>query len=74
MYAQSPETVEYTESIFAEGLDPLNKSPTRDTKQSDGEFPGMMGLLVMRSTPSLSLLPHPLWSGMETPDRVLSTG
>ena len=43
-----------------------NECPGYDTKQSDGKVP------VMRSTPSLSSLPGPLWSGVVAPDRVLS--
>ena len=45
-----------------------------DTKQSDGEAPVMLELWKIRSTPSLSLLPVPLWPGVLAPDRVLSMG
>ena len=48
--------------------------PVYDTKQSDGEVQVMLGLWVMWSTPSLPLLPDPLWSGVLAPDRVLSMG
>ena len=34
----------------------------------------MMELWGMWSTPSLPLLPSPLWSGVVAPDRVLSIG
>ena len=34
----------------------------------------MLELLRMQSTPSLPLLPGPLWPGVEAPDRVLSMG
>ena len=45
-----------------------------DTKQSDGEAPVMLELRGMRSTPSLPLLPGPLWFGMVALDRALSMG
>ena len=44
------------------------------TKQSDGEVPQMVELWGIRSTPSLPLLPAPLWPGMVAPDRALSLG
>ena len=40
---------------------PPNECPGYDTKQSDGEVPAMLELWGMRSTPSLSSLPRPLW-------------
>ena len=43
-----------------------------DTKQSDGKVPVMRW--GMQSTPSLSLLPSPLWSGMVAPERDISMG
>ena len=52
----------------------LNKCPGYDTKQSDGEVPVMLGLWEMWNTPSLPLLPGPLWPGMVAPDRALSMG
>ena len=45
-----------------------------DTKQSDGEVPTVLELLEMRSTPSLSSLPGPLWAGVVASDRALSMG
>ena len=45
-----------------------------DIKQSDGEIPVVLELWEMRSTPSLSSLPGPLWSGVVAPDKVLSIG
>ena len=45
-----------------------------DTKQSDDGTPVMQELRGMSSTPSLPLLPGPLWPGLEAPDRVLSMG
>ena len=49
-------------------------SPGYDTKQSDGEVPVMLGLWGIRSTPSLPLLPGPLWPGVVAPDRALYMG
>ena len=73
--AQSTGAVEYTDRISAEGQDPTsNGCPGYDTKQSHGEVPVMLELWGMRSTPSLPLLPGPLWSGMEAPDRTRSMG
>ena len=43
-----------------------------DTKQSDGEVPVMLGLWGMCSTPSLPLLPGPLWPDLVAPDKALS--
>ena len=51
---------------------PKNEYPVYDTKQSDGEVPVMLGLWGMQSTPSLPLLPGPLWPGMVATDRTLS--
>ena len=45
-----------------------------DTKQFDGEVPAMLELWGMRSTPSLSSLPGPLWLGVVAHDRALSMG
>ena len=45
-----------------------------DTKQSDGEVPVILELWGMWSTPSLQLLPDPLWPGMVAPDKALSMG
>ena len=39
-----------------------------DTKHSDGEVPVVLVLWGMRSTPSLPLLPGPLWPGVVAPD------
>ena len=39
-----------------------------DTKQSDGEVPAMLEFWGMRSIPSLSSLPGPLWPGVLAPD------
>ena len=51
-----------------------NKRPEYDTKQSDGETPVILELWGMGSTPSLPLLPDPLWPRMVALDRVLSMG
>ena len=51
-----------------------NECPGYDIKQSDGEAPVMLELWGMRSTPSLPLLPCPLWPGVVAPDGVLSMG
>ena len=51
---------------------PINECPGYDTKQSDGEVPIMLKLWRMQSTPSLPLLPGPLWPGGVAPARVLS--
>ena len=47
------------------------KCPGYNTKQSDGEVPLTLELWGMQSTPSLPLLPGPLWLGMGAPDRVV---
>ncbi len=46
----------------------------RAPKQSDGEVPVMLEFWGMQNTPSLPLLPGPLWPGMVAPDRDLSIG
>ena len=48
-----------------------NKSPGYDIKPSDNETPALE-IWEMKSTPSLALVPDPLWLGVVTPDRVLS--
>ena len=45
-----------------------------DTKQSDAKATVILKLWGMRSTPSLLLLPGPLWPGVVAPDRALSMG
>ena len=71
-FVQSAGTVEYTDCISAEGQDTSNEFPVYDTKQSDGEVPVMLKLWGMPNTPSLPLLPGPLWLEVVAPDRVLS--
>ena len=71
MLAQSAGAVEYTDCFSTEGLKKLDECPVYDTKQSDGEVPLMLELWGMRSTPSLPLLPGPLWPGVVAPDRAL---
>ena len=51
------------------GVKPHNENPRYVTKQSDGEVPIMLGLWGIRSTPSLPLLPGPLWPGVIAPDK-----
>ena len=51
-----------------------NECPGYDTKQPDSEVPVMLELWLMRSTPSLPLLPCPLWLGVVAPDKALSMG
>ena len=48
---------------------PPNEYPGYYTKQSDGEVPVMLELWGIWSTPSLLLLPGPLWPGVVAPDR-----
>ena len=72
--AQSVGAVEYTDGTSAEEKDPPNECPGYDTKQSDGEVPAVLELWEMRGTPSLPLLPGPLWPGVVAPDRTLSMG
>ena len=56
--------VEYTNCFFVEGEDPHhNECPGDDTKQFDGKAPAMLELWGMWSSPSLPLLPGPLWPG-----------
>ena len=70
--AQSARAIEYTDCISAEGLDPINKCPGYDTKQTDGEALEMLELWRMQSTPSLPSLPGPLWLGVVALESVLS--
>ena len=56
------------------GVRPPNECPGYDTKQSDGVVPVVLELWGMQSTPSLPLLPGPLWLRMVAPDWALSMG
>ena len=68
-FALSAGAVEYTDCNSAEGQDtPTNACPGYDTKQSDGEVPGMLELWGMRSTPILPSLPDPLCPRVVAPD------
>ena len=58
--AQSAGAVEYTDC------------PGYATKQFDDEVPVMMELWEMQNTPSLLLLPGPLWLGLVALDRALN--
>ena len=51
---------------------PHNECPGYDIKQSDGEVPVMLEVWGIWGTPSLQLLPGPLWPGMVAPDWALS--
>ena len=67
--AKSAGIVEYTDCVSAEGLRlPTNECPRYDARESDGETPVMLELWVIRSTPSLPLLPGPLWRGVVAPE------
>ena len=50
---------------------PRNECPGYDTKPSDGESLALE-ISGVWSTPSLTLLPDPLWPIAVAPDRVLS--
>ena len=56
------------------GTPPPNECPGYDSKQPDGEVPLMLRLWGIRSTPSLPLLPGPLWRGVVAPGRVRDMG
>ena len=56
------------------GKNPPNECPGYNTKQSEGEVQVMQEPWGTRNTPSLPLLPGPLWPGMVAPDRALSIG
>ena len=60
--SHSAEAVEYTNCISAEEQDSPNECPGYDIKPSDGEAPAL-DIWGMWSTPSLPLLPGPLWLG-----------
>ena len=48
---------------------PPHESPRYNFKPSDSEASGMLELWGMWSTPSLPLLPGPLWPGMVAPEK-----
>ena len=64
--AQSPGAVKYIDCISAEELNSPNRCPGYDVKPSDGEAP-VLELWGMWSTPSLLLLPCPLWTRVPAP-------
>ena len=67
--AQSDVAVEYTDGTSTEGVrPPPNEYSGKDTKQSDGEVPGMPELWGMQSAASLLWIQRPFWPGMEAPD------
>ena len=71
---QSAGTVEYNDCTSAEEYPSPNECPAYDTKQSDGEVPVILEPWVIRSHPSLPLLPGLPWPGVVAPDRALSVG
>ena len=56
------------------GKSPLNECPGYDIKQCNGEFPVMLELWGMWSTPLLPSLPGRLWPRTVASDRVQSMG
>ena len=66
--AQSAGVVEYADCISPEGLDSSNEFPGYDINQYDGVASLILGLWEMRSTPSLPLLPGPLWPELVAPE------
>ena len=50
-------------ALLQQGKTSPNECPGYNTKQSDGEVPGMLELWELWSTPSLPFLPGPLWPG-----------
>ena len=54
------------------GMTSLNECPRHVSKQFDGEVPVMLELWGMWNTPSLPLLPGPLWPAIVAPDITLS--
>ena len=53
--------------LLCRGVDTRNTCPGYDTKQSDGMVPLMLELWGIQSTPSLPLLPGPLWPRVVEP-------
>ena len=73
-FARSTGAVEYTDCPSARGGTLPNECPVYDTKQSDGEVPGMLELWGIWSTSSLPFLPSPPWPVVVEPERVPSIG
>ena len=73
VFAQSAVAVEYSQHLCC-GVRLPQRVSWYDTKQSDGEAQVMLDHWGMRSTPSLSSLPGPLWPRVVAPDRFLSRG
>ena len=61
-----------TASLQRSKTSSINKCPRYDIKQSDGEAPVMLELWGINSTPSLPLLPGPLWTWVVAPNMILS--
>ena len=64
-------TAEYTLCISTEREDHPKGCSGYDTKQSDDESSVMQEIWSMQSTPSLTWLQAPLWSGVVAPNNVL---
>ena len=71
---QSTRAIEYTNCIPVEGYDSPNEYPRYDIKQPDGKAPVMLKLWEKQSTPSLPVLPGPLWPRMIALHRILCMG
>ena len=69
-----PGAVEYTDPLQRGKTPAPNEFHGYDTKHSNSEVPVMLELWGMRRTPTLPLLPGPLWTGIVAPDRALSIG
>ena len=76
MVALSARVVELHQLLLCRGvrLLPTNKCSGYNTKQFDGQVQVILELWGTQSTPSLPLLPGPIWFGMVAPDRALSYG
>ena len=57
--AQSAGAREYTDCISAKGKDSPNNCPGYDTKQSDGEVPGLLKLWGNADYPLIAIAPKP---------------
>ena len=73
-FAQSAMVVEYTDCTTAEGLDPMNKFPWYNSKQSDGEARVMLEHWGIRRTHLLPSLLGLLMPGVVVTDRVQTIG
>ena len=60
--------------LLFRGVRPHSNECSQHDIKSDGEVPVLIVLWEMWSTPSLQLLPGPLWPGVIATDKVLSLG